>query len=409
MRLLVFDEALSFSFNSVQTLCLNLLPALSQFCEILVWVVPNYLHPEFANRIHDAPRLLLEGHNWPRWSVRCLPQRLLRKANPSLIGKVGQAAARSLRDARIRALAKKYRCTHFLTSCIFYQAMPDVALPVFGFVCDINPAMPEEARVNIARWVAKAQGIFGISEFTRQELQRAHPPEAEKIHAVPLAAPEFKNWNPKPPAARKFDFYYPAIAVHHKNHLVLFQACVALARLGLRFRLALSGAGIEGLRVNGGFTNPKMEEARRFLRDHASVLDHSVEVIGEVSLVAVDALYEDTRSVVLPSAYEGFGFPLAEAIHRGLPVICSDIPAFREQLATSGRLGNVQIVPANDAVSLAAAMKHFLKCAPDAHRNRKSGADVRRRTWQDAAQRCIELLSIRTAKASENLHANWFD
>src|SRR6516162_6913980 len=98
MRLLVFDEA--FVSGSVQTLCLNLLPTLSQFCEILVWVVPNYLHPELANRINDdAPRLLLEGHNWPRWSLRCFPQRFLRKANPSLNRTVGHAAARSLRDA----------------------------------------------------------------------------------------------------------------------------------------------------------------------------------------------------------------------------------------------------------------------------------------------------------------------
>src|SRR6516162_8049974 len=158
MRLLVFDET-RFDWQSVETLRLNLLPALSRLCEILVWVVPNYLHPEFANRINDAPCLLLEGHNWPRWSLRCLPQRFLRKVNPSLTGRVGQAAARSLRDTRIRALAKKYRCTHFLTSCIWDQPLPDMALPVFGFVCDINPALPGEAKLNTTRWVAGAQGI----------------------------------------------------------------------------------------------------------------------------------------------------------------------------------------------------------------------------------------------------------
>jgi glycosyltransferase involved in cell wall biosynthesis len=392
MRLLVFDESFCV-WGSLQTFCLNLLPALSRFCEALVWVVPNYLHPEFANRITDGPSLLLEGHNWPRWSARCLPQRLLRKANPSLTGPTGYAAACSLRDARIRALAKKYRCTHFLTSCIFDQPMPDVKLPVFGFVHDINPAHPSEARLNIARWVAEAQGIFGVSEFTRQELQRAHPSEAGKIHAIPNAAPQFKNWNPKPPAARRFDFYYPAAAAPHKNHLVLFQACVALAQQGYRFRLALSGANIDDFRVNGFLKNPALEEARRFLHDHASLLDHRVEVIGEVDLPVVDTLYEDTRSVVLPSAYEGFGFPLAEAIQRGIPVICSDIPPFREQLAIPGRPDNVQIVQANDAVSLAAAMEHFLKRSPDGSRGRKPNAELRRWTWQDAAQRCFELLS----------------
>jgi len=402
MRLLVFDEALV--SGSVQTLCLNLLPALSRFCEIVVWAVPNYLHPEFANRIDDAPRLRLEGHNWPRCSIRCLPQRVLLRANLSLIGTLGHAAVRSLRDTRIRALAKKYRCTHFLTSCIFYQPLPDVALPVFGFVCDINPAMPNEARLNIGRWVTEAQGIFGISEFTRQELQRAQPSEADKIYAIPLAAPEFKNWNPKPPAAREFDFYYPAAAMPHKNHLVLFRACVALAQYGWRFRLALSGNGIDGFRANGAFSSPEMNEARHFLLDHAPLLGHIVEVIGEVGLTAVDTLYENTRCVVLPSSYEGFGFPLAEARDRGIPVICSNIPAFREQLEALSGPANVQIVPVNDAGCLAAAMENFLKCAPESLRGQKPTAELCRWTWQDAAQRCYELLSTGTTKALESFN-----
>ena len=98
-------------------------------------------------------------------------------------------------------------------------------------------------------------------------LQRVQPSQAGKIHAVPLAAPELKNWNPKLPAARQYDFYYPAVAMPHKDYLVLFQVCVALAQVGWRFRLALSGAGIDGFRVNGGFTrcfaNPKMEAGER--------------------------------------------------------------------------------------------------------------------------------------------------
>jgi glycosyltransferase involved in cell wall biosynthesis len=304
---------------------------------------------------------------------------------------MGYAAARSLRDTRIRAIAKKYRCTHFLTSCIFCQPFPDLELPVFGFVCDINPAMPGEVRLNIDRWVSEARGIFGISEFTRQELRRAQPSQAGKIHAIPLAAPALENWNPKPTPARQFDFYYPAAAMPHKNHLVLFEACVTLAQLGLRFRLALSGAGMNGFRVNGVFSSPGMDDARRFLLDHSPLLGQHVEVIGDIGLSAVNALYEDTRCVVLPSAYEGFGFPLAEAVYRGIPVICSNIPPFREQLRALGDPEGVQIVPANDAVSLAATMEHFLRCAPDAARAPSPG--VRRWTWEDAAQRCFELLS----------------
>jgi glycosyltransferase involved in cell wall biosynthesis len=104
-------------------------------------------------------------------------------------------------------------------------------------------------------------------------------------------------------------------------------------------------------------------------------------------------VYEDTRSVVLPSSYEGFGLPLAEAIQRGIPVICSDIPPFREQLATLGGPADIQIVPVNDAVCLAAAMENLLKCAPEAPSEQTPTAKLCRWTWQDAALRCFELLS----------------
>ncbi|MBV9671643.1 MAG: hypothetical protein JO076_02305 [Verrucomicrobia bacterium] len=49
--------------------------------------------------------------------------------------------------------------------------------------------------------------------------------------------------------------------------------------------------------------------------------------------------------MVSPAVYKGLGFPFAEATQRGIPVICSDIPAFREQLVALDGPGNVHIVP----------------------------------------------------------------
>jgi len=41
-------------------------------------------------------------------------------------------------------------------------------------------------------------------------------------------------------------------------------------------------------------------------------------------------LYRSACALVLPSLYEGFGLPIIEAMSQRLPVICSDLPVFRE-------------------------------------------------------------------------------
>ena len=41
-------------------------------------------------------------------------------------------------------------------------------------------------------------------------------------------------------------------------------------------------------------------------------------------------LYQNAKAFVFPSLYEGFGLPILESIRNKCPVICSDIPVFRE-------------------------------------------------------------------------------
>ena len=49
-----------------------------------------------------------------------------------------------------------------------------------------------------------------------------------------------------------------------------------------------------------------------------------------LSRAGLASLYRDASLVVLPSEREGFGLPLIEALACGVPVLASDIPAFRE-------------------------------------------------------------------------------
>lgn len=51
---------------------------------------------------------------------------------------------------------------------------------------------------------------------------------------------------------------------------------------------------------------------------------------GNISDQELYAWYKGACALVMPSYYEGFGLPLIEAMHFNLPIICSDIPIFRE-------------------------------------------------------------------------------
>ena len=71
--------------------------------------------------------------------------------------------------------------------------------------------------------------------------------------------------------------------------------------------------------------------------------------------VELAALYRRATALVYPSVCEGFGLPLIEARHYGLPVIASDIPIFRE-IAGDG----VRYFPALDDAALAGLMREAL-------------------------------------------------
>jgi glycosyltransferase involved in cell wall biosynthesis len=104
-----------------------------------------------------------------------------------------------------------------------------------------------------------------------------------------------------------------------KNHLLL---------LNLWTRLATTMATPPRLLVIGarGWEN---EQAVDML-ERSGRLRGLVEEHNRLSDTAIGSLLGQARALLAPSFAEGFGLPLAEALASGVPVICSDIPVFRE-------------------------------------------------------------------------------
>jgi glycosyltransferase involved in cell wall biosynthesis len=118
-----------------------------------------------------------------------------------------------------------------------------------------------------------------------------------------------------------------------------------------------------------------------------------VHGLGYVDAATVEKNYCRASAVVLPSLYEGFGLPLSEAMAHGAPVICSDLPTFREQIGRLGATEFAWVVPAGDAAALAEAMSRRLALGQPTRRERASIARVADRwTWCDVAKAYRKLL-----------------
>lgn len=117
-----------------------------------------------------------------------------------------------------------------------------------------------------------------------------------------------------------------------------------------------------------------------------------VRVERMLSVEELVAEYATARIAVVPSFFEGFGFPASEAMACGLPVIATDGGALPEVVGSAGHCG--RIVPFREPRALAAAIREL---ALDPERSQQMGRAARARvervfSWREAGRRTAEVL-----------------
>lgn len=119
-------------------------------------------------------------------------------------------------------------------------------------------------------------------------------------------------------------------------------------------------------------------------------LHEAVRFTGRVAAEDIARAYAEATVAVVPSLYEGFGFPAGEAMACEVPIVATTAGALPEVVGRDGRAG--LLVEPGSAPALVRALDELLD-APE--RRREMGIAGRARvtsqfTWRRAAQRTVE-------------------
>ena len=248
-------------------------------------------------------------------------------------------------------------------------------------------AMQEETRVDLERkldrTIARARAILTPSETVRAELLERGGVTPSAVHAV---------WE-----AGRLDEVTPGeLPDGVPERFVLH-----VGTIEPRKNVAILLAAWHQLRATMPDV-PPLVLCGKLGWQHESIEEALAEATAEGWLICpgyapdatVRALYERAAAVVCPSVYEGFGLPLVEAMAAGTPVVCSDIPVFREVAADAALF-----VPSGDAGEWARAVARVLSDRELA-RDLRARGEVRARdfSWQRTADLTLEVLSDVTAQ-----------
>jgi alpha-1,3-rhamnosyl/mannosyltransferase len=177
--------------------------------------------------------------------------------------------------------------------------------------------------------IARSQFVLTVSEFSKQRLQDVYHLPASNILVTPIPPVPTRplSNNERTVLLKKQGITKPYIlflgTVEPRKNLVnLMDAYLQLPEdVRRNYELVLAG----GIGWNCGAELAKIAE----------LAGKGVRHLGYVDDATRTALYCGASLFVTASSYEGFGMPVLEAMHHGVPSAVSDIPVFHEVAGNS--------------------------------------------------------------------------
>ncbi len=212
------------------------------------------------------------------------------------------------------------------------------------------------------RVVPRLARILTVSRASAVEIERRFGVPRRRIDVV-YNGTDTKTFQPVE-RPKQADFIFVGRTEDRKKGVV--HLLEALARTPRSIRLKI----VDGRIPDDGLVARSL---RRLRLEDRVILERRMLEVAELV-----AEYSTARAAVVPSFFEGFGFPASEAMACGLPVIATASGALPEVVGSSGEEG--LLVPFGDVDALAGAM---LALARDPARAAAIGERARRRVERE--------------------------
>lgn len=235
--------------------------------------------------------------------------------------------------------------------------------------------------------VRSAAAVICGSEHSRRDIMKAYALTAGKVHVVPYGVDHqrFHSAAVLDPAwARQLGIregyvLHVGELSHRKNIPTLLRAVAYLRGIGKWGSRQLVLAGSEAPGMVGA------KEVHQTIGDLE--LSGNVILAGRVADEYLPGLYAKASLLVMPSLYEGFGFPVLESMAAGVPVVASNVSSLPEVAGDAAIL-----VSPHEAEGLANAMAEVLDNPGVAAELRAKGLSrAQQFNWQRTAAETVQV------------------
>jgi glycosyltransferase involved in cell wall biosynthesis len=249
-----------------------------------------------------------------------------------------------------------------------------ITTTIYDMTCRLMPELHTSDNIRADESLAKnvlarADGLIAISENTRQDAVRLVGLNPDRIQVIYPGVPEVYFGAQPRPADRPYVLYVGTIEPR-KNVDALLDAWERL-RLEADFDLVIAGP-------NGWASEKTM--ARLDSRPPG------VRYLGYVHEDELPGLTAGAAVFVYPSLYEGFGFPVAQAMAAGVPVVTSNTSSLPEVAGDAAIL-----VDPRSPSEIGAAITRLLTSPSLQQQLRTAGAArAQRYHWGNCARQSLE-------------------